>query len=97
MDRAKPTHVCGIAALDVARVSGRGFKPQKIVRGISKALFYEIPCDPGSRHPKFVLERWTNRGNTRDNAVLIAPGADRVRLKTGTSRDEGSLSAKFGG
>jgi len=55
MDRAEPTHVCGIAALDVARVSGRGFKPQKIVRGISKALFYEIPCDPGSRHPNLSL------------------------------------------
>ena len=86
MDGADTKHVCGIVASDGATVSGRDFK---IATGIFEALFdedfQEVPAISVTQIYRWPIDNNPNGGDTRDNAVLIAIGANRVRLKTGTS------------
>jgi hypothetical protein len=84
MDGVDAKHVRGIVAPDGARVSGRDFK---IATGIFEALFdqdfHEVPAVSVTQIHRWPIDNNPNGDDTRDNAVLIAIGADRVRLKTG--------------
>jgi hypothetical protein len=82
---ADTKHVCGIVAPDGARVSGRGFKiSTELFEDLFDEEFHEVPAVSVTQIYRWPIDNNPNGGDTRDNAVFIAIGADRVRLKTGT-------------
>lgn len=97
MDGADTKHVCGIVAPDGARVSGRGFKiSTEIFEDLFDEEFHEVPAVSVTQIYRWPIDNNPNGGDTRDNAVFIAIGADRVRLKTGTQRAVSLLSPRMG-
>ena len=100
MNGAGTKHVCGLVASDGSGVTGVSFKVQKIATGIFEALFnddfHEIPAVSVTQIYPCPMDNNPNDDDTRDNAVLITIGADRVRLKTGSQRTVSLLSPRMG-
>jgi hypothetical protein len=86
MNGAGTKCACGLVAPDGSGATGVSFKIQKIATGIFEALFnddfHEVPAASVARIYPCPMDNNPNGGDTWDNAVLIAIGADWVGLKT---------------
>lgn len=86
MNGAETKHVYEIDAPSGSGVTDNSFKVQKITAGIFEALFdddfHGVPAVCVPQIYPYPAGSNSNGGDTGDDAVLIAIGADRVRLKT---------------